>query len=51
MRRAEELITRSGPEKAIVLARLIPVVRTVLNPLAGLLQLPTGGGSTDVGGG
>src|SRR5690349_14555053 len=31
MRRAEELLGRYGPAKAIVLARFIPVVRTVLN--------------------
>jgi membrane-associated protein len=40
MRRAEELFTRYGPAKAIVLARFIPVVRTVLNPLAGALGTP-----------
>jgi len=42
MRRAEDLFTRYGPAKAIVLARFIPVVRTVLNPLAGALRTPTG---------
>lgn len=42
LRRAEELFTRYGPAKAIVLARFIPVVRTVLNPLAGALHTPTG---------
>jgi membrane-associated protein len=41
MRRAEDLFTRYGPAKAIVLARFIPVVRTVLNPLAGALRTPT----------
>jgi membrane-associated protein len=40
MRRAEELLTRYGPAKAIVLARFIPVVRTMLNPLAGALGTP-----------
>jgi membrane-associated protein len=40
LRRAEELFTRYGPAKAIVLARFIPVVRTVLNPLAGALGTP-----------
>ncbi|QRP50186.1 DedA family protein [Amycolatopsis sp. FDAARGOS 1241] len=39
--RAEELFTRYGHAKAIVLARFIPVVRTVLNPLAGILEVPT----------
>ena len=40
MRRAEELFIRYGPAKAIVLARFIPVVRTVLNPVAGALHTP-----------
>ncbi|MEV6902683.1 DedA family protein [Amycolatopsis sp. NPDC051372] len=40
MRRAEELFTRYGHARAIVLARFIPVVRTVLNPLAGVLDVP-----------
>jgi membrane-associated protein len=35
--RAGELLERYGHPKAIVLARFIPVVRTVLNPLAGAL--------------
>jgi membrane-associated protein len=38
--RAEELLGRYGHAKAIVLARFIPVVRTVLNPLAGALGVP-----------
>jgi membrane-associated protein len=40
-KRAEELLERYGYGKAIVLARFIPIVRTVLNPLAGALQIPT----------
>ncbi|MFF0794415.1 DedA family protein [Streptomyces spiralis] len=39
-RRAEELLERYGFAKAIVLARFVPVVRTVLNPLAGALGVP-----------
>lgn len=39
-RRAEELLGRYGHAKAIVLARFVPVVRTVLNPLAGALNVP-----------
>ncbi|MGW1028225.1 DedA family protein [Streptomyces sp. NPDC002577] len=39
--RAEELLSRYGHGKAIVLARFIPVVRTVLNPLAGIAGVPT----------
>ncbi|MFI6445249.1 DedA family protein [Kitasatospora sp. NPDC050543] len=38
--RAEELLARYGYGKAIVLARFIPVVRTVLNPLCGVLEVP-----------
>ena len=40
MARAEEILERYGQGKAIVLARFIPVVRTVLNPLAGVLEVP-----------
>lgn len=38
--RAEEILTKYGHAKAIVLARFIPVVRTVLNPMAGALGVP-----------
>jgi membrane-associated protein len=38
--RAEELLGRYGHAKAVVLARFVPVVRTVLNPLAGALGMP-----------
>ncbi len=38
--KAEELLARYGHTKAIVLARFVPVVRTVLNPLAGTLAVP-----------
>jgi membrane-associated protein len=38
--RAGELLGRYGYGKAIVLARFIPVVRTVLNPMAGALDVP-----------
>ncbi|HET6503677.1 MAG TPA: DedA family protein [Amycolatopsis sp.] len=38
--RAREALERYGPGKAIVLARFIPLVRTVLNPLAGVLAVP-----------
>ncbi|MFD8141605.1 DedA family protein [Streptomyces sp. NPDC059708] len=38
--RAEELLEKYGHAKAIVLARFVPVVRTVLNPLAGVLNIP-----------
>ncbi|ROO85478.1 membrane-associated protein [Actinocorallia herbida] len=38
--RAEELLARYGYGKAIVLARFIPIVRTVVNPVAGALDVP-----------
>lgn len=38
--RAEEFLDRYGYAKAIVLARFVPVVRTVLNPVAGILGVP-----------
>ena len=45
--RLQQAVTRSrgalhryGPAKAVVLARFIPLVRTVLNPLAGTTGLP-----------
>ncbi|GGY79281.1 membrane protein [Streptomyces olivaceoviridis] len=40
VRRAEELLERYGHAKAILLARFVPVVRTVLNPMAGALDVP-----------
>lgn len=38
--RAEEFLGRYGHGKAIVLARFVPIVRTVLNPMAGALGVP-----------
>jgi membrane-associated protein len=38
--RAEEILGKYGHAKAIVLARFIPVVRTVLNPMAGAVGVP-----------
>lgn len=38
--RARATLERYGTGKAIVLARFIPVVRTVLNPLAGTVGVP-----------
>jgi membrane-associated protein len=40
VRRAREALDRYGTAKAIVLARFLPVVRTVLNPLAGTAGVP-----------
>jgi membrane-associated protein len=33
-------LTRYGVPKAILVARFVPVVRTVVNPLAGALRVP-----------
>src|SRR6478609_766568 len=38
--RAREVMDRYGPAKAIVLARFIPIVRTVMNPMAGVFAVP-----------
>ncbi|MFF4098937.1 DedA family protein [Streptomyces sp. NPDC001903] len=38
--RAADILHRYGHAKAIVLARFLPIVRTVLNPLAGVLAVP-----------
>ena len=38
--RAADILQRYGHGKAIVLARFLPIVRTVLNPLAGALAVP-----------
>ena len=53
--RSARLLNRYGYGKAIVLGRFIPVVRTVLNPLAGALDVPArhvhhlaGGGRPDL---
>ncbi len=39
--RAEAFLSRYGVGKALVLARFIPLVRTVINPLAGISGVPT----------
>jgi membrane-associated protein len=38
--RSEHFLARYGYGKAIVLARFVPVVRTVLNPLCGITRVP-----------
>ena len=38
--RADTLLGRYGHARAIVLARFVPLVRTVLNPLAGIVAVP-----------
>ncbi len=38
--RAERVLERFGGTKAVVLARFVPVVRTFMNPLAGIVAMP-----------
>ncbi|HTJ39145.1 MAG TPA: DedA family protein [Dactylosporangium sp.] len=38
--KAEHYFAKFGPAKAVVLARFIPVVRTFLNPVAGVVGMP-----------
>jgi membrane-associated protein len=38
--KAEYYFDKFGPPKAVVLARFIPIVRTFLNPVAGVLEMP-----------
>lgn len=38
--RAEHYFEKFGPARAVVLARFIPIVRTFLNPVAGILDMP-----------
>jgi membrane-associated protein len=40
LERAEHYFDRFGPARAVVLARFVPVVRTFLNPVAGMLHMP-----------
>ncbi|MEV0150976.1 MULTISPECIES: DedA family protein [unclassified Nonomuraea] len=38
--RAEEFFDKFGPAKAVVLARFVPIIRTFMNPVAGVLEMP-----------
>ncbi|MBB5625688.1 DedA family protein [Sphaerisporangium krabiense] len=38
--KAEHYFQKFGPARAVVLARFIPIVRTFLNPVAGMLGMP-----------
>lgn len=40
LEQAEFYFHKFGPMRAVVLARFIPVVRTLLNPIAGTLEMP-----------
>jgi membrane-associated protein len=37
--KAEGVFERFGPPKAVILARFVPIVRTFMNPLAGVLEM------------
>jgi membrane-associated protein len=38
--KAEHYFQKFGPARAVILARFIPIVRTFLNPVAGMLEMP-----------
>ena len=38
--RAEEIFKRYGEGRAVVIARFVPGIRTLMNPLAGILEMP-----------
>ena len=38
--RVSAAVEKYGPAKAVVLARFIPIVRTVMNPMAGMIGVP-----------
>ena len=40
--RAEQWLAKYGEGRAIILARFVPIVRTLINPLAGILHVPAG---------
>ncbi|HEY1639484.1 MAG TPA: DedA family protein [Streptosporangiaceae bacterium] len=42
IQRAHDVLERYGVRRAVVLARFIPVVRTVINPVAGAAGVPAG---------
>lgn len=39
--KTEHYFAKFGPRRAVVLARFIPIVRTFMNPIAGVLGMPT----------
>jgi membrane-associated protein len=39
--KTERYFAKFGPRRAVVLARFIPIVRTFMNPIAGVLGMPT----------
>ncbi len=40
VQKAEDLLERFGPGKAVVMARFVPIARTFMNPVAGVTEMP-----------
>jgi membrane-associated protein len=38
--RTEEALRRFGPARAVVIARFVPILRTFMNPMAGVVRMP-----------
>ena len=38
--RTEEALNRFGPARAVVVARFVPILRTFMNPMAGVIRMP-----------
>jgi membrane-associated protein len=38
--KAEHFFLRFGPARAVIIARFVPIVRTFMNPVAGVLEMP-----------
>ncbi|MEU4231319.1 VTT domain-containing protein [Nonomuraea sp. NPDC026600] len=38
--KAEHFFVKFGPAKAVIIARFVPIVRTFMNPVAGVLEMP-----------
>ncbi|WP_219469813.1 DedA family protein [Nonomuraea rhizosphaerae] len=38
--KAENVFIKFGPAKAVIIARFVPIVRTFMNPVAGVLEMP-----------
>jgi membrane-associated protein len=38
--KAEHFFVKFGPARAVIIARFVPIVRTFLNPVAGVLEMP-----------
>ena len=40
VKKTEDFLARYGYAKALILARFVPVVRTLINPIAGVIRMP-----------